>query len=129
MAMPGSMAFSKGMEPGFIWWIALKPALDNSSRSSTQPAIAITGMCFSFPICRIFPVIFPIKLCLSIFPSPVRMSCVFSSFLSNWENPKSKSAPDCRSAFKKADRLPPSPPAAPLPGRLVMSFPVSLKII
>ena len=122
------MASVKVMCSGLVVWMLWKPACISRSSSSTHPARAMTGIFRAFPFCSILPGILPIKLCRSMRPSPVMMRSASAILSSKWQRSSRRLAPGFSSAWRNAIMPPPIPPAAPLPGMWLMSFPVSLRM-
>lgn len=118
------MAVLMGISGGVVSYTWLKPAERSISLSATWPAIRTTGIpvwrdSFSTPAGT-----FPIVVCRSARPSPVMIRSAPFILSLNPLASSSKLMPGRSAAFRKAASAPPSPPAAPAPGRVAMSCPV-----
>ena len=115
-ATSGLMASSNDMNGGLTEKTPSNPACCNSSESSMLPANRITGI-FCFRASASMPEgTFPINVCRSAFPSPVMIRSALFILLLKSRASSISCMPGFSSAFRKASRLPPIPPAAPAPG-------------
>ena len=112
-----AFAFSKGKATLLILTIADTPiSYAASAPSPTSPTMAITGTFFLLARAATPITTFPLRLCSSILPSPVKIKSASFIMLSKPTKSRTVSIPGLRLPLRKASIPAHIAPAAPLPG-------------